>query len=434
MHIYMVSGLAEVEIAGNQSMKNTIKYLSEFGHKISIFSFLPQNYATLQNPKKIFNSDVDFHRLPAGLSYILYAGKNIKDTIGRWMWGKNEEVGSAQREEYNFLGRVFYIILLFLFYLPFEFARVSYYFYKKKPDIFYGLNYQGALVASLLARFYRKPIITRFYGASDIKERELLTLKNRFLCLDIICGMKSYSNAVIMTNDGTRGDKKLKLMGIDESKIHFWMNGLDIDDLVLPAGWEPDKFKEELGLKEKKIIIMISRLSKWKKVDRGINCVHKLIKEFKMNDVALIIIGEGPEMENLKKLLEKLGIKNEVIFIGGVQHREVYKYFTISDIFMTLYDISNLGNPLLEAMYFSLPIVTLDDGSTEYLLRNNYNSLLVKTDNIESELPLNVKKLLDNELLSREIGRNAKKTFEEKVISWKERMKLEDALIRKVVG
>ncbi|MEW6409349.1 MAG: glycosyltransferase family 4 protein [Nitrospirota bacterium] len=430
MHIYMVSGLAEIEIAGNQSMKNTIKHLSEFGHKISVFSFLPQNYATLQNPKKIFNSGVEFHRLPAGLSYILYAGKNIKDTIGRW--GRNGEGRSAQREEYNFLGRVFYIILLFLFYLPFEFARVSYYFYKKKPDIFYGLNYQGALVASLLARIYRKPVVTRFYGASDIKERELLTLKNRFLCLDIICGMKSYSNAVIMTNDGTRGDKKLKLMGIDESKIHFWMNGLDIDDLVLPAGWEPDKFKEGRGLKGKKIIIMISRLSKWKKVDRGINCVHKLIKAFKMNDVALIIIGEGPEMESLKKLTERLGIKNEVRFIGGVPHREVYKYFTISNIFMTLYDISNLGNQLLEAMYFGLPIVTLDDGSTEDLLKNNYNSLLVKTDDIESELPLNVKKLLDNELWSREIGRNAKKTFEEKVISWKERMRLEDALIRKV--
>ncbi len=434
MNIYVISGLSDIETFGNQSMKNTIKYLSEFGYRISVFTFFPNDKNRLQDPKKIFNSDVRFYRLPAVLTPLLYLGKNFSDAFG----GNGREAGrgdkSAQRQEYSVVQRIFYIAFLFLFYLPFEFLRVSFCLFREKSDLFYGLNYQGAVVASLLARVYNRPVVTRFYGASDIGEKELSTIKDRLLCLDVICGMKSYSDAIIMTDDGTQGDKKLKFLNVDEDKIHFWMNGLDTDDLILPEKWEPDRFKERLGLKGKRIIIMVSRLAKWKRVDRGIRCLNILISEFKMRDVALLIIGDGPEKRGLEELAHGLGVRGSVFFLGGVPHKEIYKYFSISDVFLSLYDISNLGNPLLEALYSSVPIVTLNDNSTNYLLNDGYNALLVDKDDAGYKVAQKVKSLLDEEALREAIGRNAKKTFSEKVLSWKERMRLEDDLIKKIAS
>jgi glycosyltransferase involved in cell wall biosynthesis len=438
--ILMISGLADVEVAGNQSLKNGIKYLSEFGYRIKVFTFMPENYPNLQDVRKIFNSDVEFHRLPVFLSFILNFGKGIKDLIGKR--GKNF---SQQREtvsnrfpgtylrEYNPVGRIFYIIFLFLLYIPIELSRVLIYSFIHKPDIIYGVNCQGAVVASLLGRLLKKPIITRFHGIA-ITEYDLAKWKNRVFVLDEIAGLTAKTNAVVMTNDGTKGDKILKILNVDQNKIFFWMNGLDVDNLRPSDDWNSNNFKKELGLENKKLILMTSRLATWKRVDRGIRCIYKLIKEHEMADIILLIAGNGPEKQNLENLTLDLGLKESVRFLGGIPHKEIFKYYSIADIFLSLFDISNLGNPLLEAMYFSLPIVTLDDGSTRHLLRNEYNSILVKIENSENELPIKVKMLLDDESLRKKIGQNTGETFKEKVLSWKERMELEHRLIQSLIG
>ena len=111
--IFMVSGFTDVEVAGNQSFRNTIKYLSDFGYSIDVFTFMLEDYPNLQDPGKIFNQNVKFYRLPGMLSPVIKAGKMIKDLIGKRRVTEEEsissEVGTYLRE-YNFTGRIFYII------------------------------------------------------------------------------------------------------------------------------------------------------------------------------------------------------------------------------------------------------------------------------------------------------------------------------------
>ncbi len=277
--IFLITGFSDISVWGNQSMKNCIKYLSEFGYQIRVFTFLPKNYPNLQDPKNIFNSKVEFHRSPNILSYLLNFGRRVKDSIGRWKLNPKEkqEVKSSQTveyyEEYNSVGRMFYIIFLFVLYLPVELLRTSFYYLKAKPDIFYGVNCQGAVVASLLGRIFDKPVITRFHGTS-VREENLEKFKDRLLRLDEITGMKIHSDAIVMGNDGTKGDKILKLLNVNEAKIYYWMNGLDFDDLILPSDWNPENFRQRLGLRGHKTILMISRLAKWKRVDRGCGREH----------------------------------------------------------------------------------------------------------------------------------------------------------------
>lgn len=439
--IFLISGLCGgIQVAGNQSIKNTIKYLSEFGHDVFVFSFLPENYPGLENPRNVF-PNINFYTMPRILSFIFYLGRKIKNSIGKKSKFKETEISTSYTlaqtvryfEEYNVFGRFSYLILSFALCLPFEILRCLYLYFRYRPDIFYGYEVQGALVSSILGRILGKPVITRFQGTCLITLNDLSTLKNRILSLDSICAMKTPADAIIMANDGTMGDTVLKSLGVDERKICFWVNGLDMADLTLESGFDPEKFKAEMGLHGKKVILMLSKLKLSKRVDRGIYCMYRLFEEYDgKKDVVLLIIGDGTERVKLENLAESLKIKDSVRFLGSKPHVEVAKYYAISDIFLSLYDISNLGNPVLEALYYGLPIVTIDDGSTSHLLRDGYNAFLLKKEGIESGLHLAVKELLENEALREQMGKNASGTFAEKCLSWQERMKLEDALIRRL--
>jgi len=433
----MINGLSDLEAVGNQSLRNTIRYLSEFGYHIEVFTFMPKNYPDLQDPKLIFNSKVEFHRLPDVFSFVLNFGKRVKDVIGRRpdytsRQGKASETWGTFLREYKPAGRILYLGFLFILYLPIELLRVLTYSLAQKPDLIYGVNCQGSVVAGLLGRLLKKPVVTRFHGAS-VSEYDLANLKNRLFVLDEIAGMKAPADAIIVTNDGTKGDAILRNLHVKEDKVHFWMNGVDIDDLSLPNGWNPSQFKHTLGLEGKKVILMASRLETWKRVDRGIRCLHKLIIDCKLENVVLLIVGDGPDRESLEKLGENLGVADSVRFAGPIPHKNVAKYYTVADIFLSLYDISNLGNPLLEAMYFGLPIVTIDDGTTDCLLKDGHNSLLVQADNLGDEMPQKVKMLLDDPSLREILGQNAKETFREKVLSWEQRIRLEDGLLKDIL-
>ncbi len=436
--IFLISGLTDIETVGNQSFKNNIKYLSEFGYRVHAFTFMPEDYPNLQDPKAIFGDCVVFHRLPWPLSSLLNLGKRTKDVIGR-RGGTPEQsnvvpdkaVGTYLKE-YNPLGRIFYLVFLFILYLPIELLRTLYFSLKCKPNLIYGVNCQGTVVASLLGKLLGKPVITRYFGVC-ISESDVVKLSSRMFVLDEIAGLVANTTATVMTNDGTGGDKILKLLQVDERKINFWMNGFDAEHLRLPGNWDALGFKRDLGVENKKVIMMISRLATWKRVDRGINCVHKLVKEHGMKNIVLLIAGEGPARADLQTLAESLGVSDVVRFLGGVPHKELCKFLSISDVFLNLFDVSNLGNPLLEALYFNVPVVTIDDKSMAGLLENNVDALLVKIENLEEELPLQVKRILEEESLREAIRRNAKSTFEKKVLSWEERMRLEDKLIQDIL-
>lgn len=441
--LFLIGGLADVDLATNQSLKNAIKFLSEFGHRIHFFGAFPANYRILQDPKKIFNGRVFFHRSPHFLTPLFDFAKLLKNTFG--MSKKKEQrinrLRAAQKiqyhDEYNLLGRLFFIYFFFVYALI-EAFRISYYYFKFKPDLFYGIGGPGSALATLFGRLFGKPAVQRWHGAIGYTAEDVQRIKTRlfdkFLTLDGAFAKLLPSDAVILTDDGSWGDKLFRQVGVPPEKIHLWRNGLDLEDMTLPPDWNPEAFKKSLGLQDRKILIMVSRLVLWKRLDRGIEGLFRLVKKYNLRDVTLLILGDGQARGELEALTQELGVGDCVRFLGPIPHDQVVQYYSIADVFMSLYDLSNLGNPLLEAMYCGLPIVSVDDGSTAELLQDAYNAFLVPHERLEEDLPLKLEMLLTDASLRAAMGANARKTFGEKVLSWKDRMLLEDELIRKLLS
>lgn len=294
-------------------------------------------------------------------------------------------------------------------------------------DVIYGYEIYGVPVARFLARIWGVPMVARFQGTSFGVGWE----GRRFRCLrawEHYIGLKIPADLVIMTNDGTQGDRVLQSLGVNMSKVRFWLNGVEWDNFrAMP---EPSEARFSLRLNHKHVLLCVSRLVSWKRVDRSIRALPEIVKEFP--DTILVVVGDGPERKNLERLAFELGIRDHVRFEGAVLHAEVPKYLAAADIFLSFYDWSNVGNPLLEAMMAGKCIVTLNNGDTGQFIQNGVNGVLLEYDELP-RLPEIVKELLADEECRKRLGANARKFAEEHFWSWEERIEAEITEVQKLI-
>ena len=75
-------------------------------------------------------------------------------------------------------------------------------------------------------------------------------------------------------------------------------------------------------------LLTIGRLSK----EKGYNILIDIISDINFKNFKLTIIGNGPEKENLKKLVIKKGLKKKILFLG--EKKNVNQYFKNCDLFI----------------------------------------------------------------------------------------------------
>ena len=294
----------------------------------------------------------------------------------------------------------------------------------KKYDIkvLYGYEIHGVLAAFLCKLIYGNKLIYihRFMGTwltNYYNRKKRLKL---FLNYDAIFALKLDSDLLIMTNDGTEGDKALKIFDSKSLKNYkFWVNGVDEQKLSTN---EKEKFKRELKLDKEFIFLSVSRLESWKRVDR----IIKSLAILKDLNFKYFIVGDGQLKNELEIQVKNYNLEKKVVFVGAVSNQNVKKYLNIADVFFSLYDLSNVGNPLLEAIRANKIIFTLNNGDTKKWINHKQNGFIY---DIDDKLYENIAKDIDSLItlpnLKEKILINVQITEKEKLFTWKERMKNE---------
>ena len=160
---------------------------------------------------------------------------------------------------------------------------------------------------------------------------------------------------------------------------------------IIPTGIEIEKFykekielikinnkKIELGITSNDLVVLfVGRVASEKSIDFLINNHNNLLKKNK--NIKLLIVGDGPDLEEYKKLSKKYKIEDKIIFTGKVPWEDIPLYYNLSDIFVTASHTETQGLTVVEAMAASLPVIALDDesfkntvidGLTGYLFKN----------------------------------------------------------------
>ena len=130
----------------------------------------------------------------------------------------------------------------------------------------------------------------------------------------------------------------------------------------------------------KKNLVFVGRIAPNKKqenVIRAFYCYKKLNPESR-----LILVGSSKGMENYYERLQKyanaLGIGDDVIFPVHIKFSEILAYYRLADAFVCMSEHEGFCVPLVEAMFFDVPVIAYDTsaisdtlGGSGVLLDNN---------------------------------------------------------------
>lgn len=115
---------------------------------------------------------------------------------------------------------------------------------------------------------------------------------------------------------------------------------------------------------------------------KGIEHLLKAVQTLRRNgsEVVLDIVGDGPQMSDLKEIGRNLGIDDHVTFHGRVPFGpELFKFYSESDVFVLPSNSEGIPKTLIEAMAHQTPIVATRVGGIPDLLRRSQGGILVDT-------------------------------------------------------
>lgn len=109
---------------------------------------------------------------------------------------------------------------------------------------------------------------------------------------------------------------------------------------------------------------VIARLADENEVDMVIKAFHLYLKKYSSQNIKLLIIGGGPNNQELKNLTQQLTIQNQVIFYGFVTEEKKRIILANCDffIFPRAWELDGFGVTTIEAMSLGLPVLTTDFG------------------------------------------------------------------------
>ena len=179
---------------------------------------------------------------------------------------------------------------------------------------------------------------------------------------------------------------------------------VDKNIYIIPTGIEIERFyvenvdkkkvnsiKEKLKIKDGSFnIVFVGRLAKEKNVDLLLSAQKEIIKKNK--NINLIIIGDGPDMEEYKETSKKLGIDKNTFFTGKVPWEEVPLYYRIADVFATASTTETQGLTVIEAMAASIAPICIDDESFRNTVIDGLNGRIFKTEDEYIKIVLELSK------------------------------------------
>lgn len=148
---------------------------------------------------------------------------------------------------------------------------------------------------------------------------------------------------------------------------------------MIPCGVDKNEFKKNVKKFQNPTIITIARLAKYKNLKTLVFAFAHL--STKIKDARLIIIGKGPEFNNLKNLVRVLKIESKVKFLSNLTREELIKIICASHIFCQPSLVEGFGIATLEAAAAGLPYVNSDIATHREVNRGGQGGFLVDPQN-----------------------------------------------------
>jgi phosphatidylinositol alpha-1,6-mannosyltransferase len=191
-----------------------------------------------------------------------------------------------------------------------------------------------------------------------------------------------------------------------------------VDDQAFHPGVDGSAVRAAHGLGDRPVVVCVSRLVARKGQDmliRSLPLIHRRVP-----DAAVLIVGDGPRRGDLERLVDKLGLRRDVVFTGAQAWGETPAYFAAGDVFCMPtrtrkagFEIEGLGIVYLEASACGLPVVVGDSGGAPDAVQDGVTGYVVN-GRAADEIAERVSALLLDRELAREMGERGRRWVEQR--------------------
>ncbi|KMY54595.1 N-acetyl-alpha-D-glucosaminyl L-malate synthase [Bacillus sp. FJAT-27231] len=180
-----------------------------------------------------------------------------------------------------------------------------------------------------------------------------------------------------------------------------------IDERVYRRRPANDPLRKELGIAEEdKVIMHVSNFRSVKRVPDVVRVFRKLREHM---PAKLLLVGDGPEMTIVCKLVSELNLEHCVLFLGKQDNLE--ELYALSDLVLLLSEKESFGLVLLEAMACGVPCIGTNVGGIPEVIENEKNGFISEVGDIESMAKQALQLLTDDAFYQR-MSEEALKTVE----------------------
>jgi len=214
---------------------------------------------------------------------------------------------------------------------------------------------------------------------------------------------------------------ELEALGVPEEKRCMIPNGVTPSMFFTPSEKRITQLREKLSIPENGLVVFaLGRIVLKKGFDVLIQTLSHVQKE--VQDVTVIIGGDGSDLSRLKTLAEAEGISNIIRFPGTINRADVPTYFHLCDLFVLPAVFDPKGNVdgcptvILEAMACGKPVVSSEISGIPIVVKDGETGLLVGEKNVDA-LATAIISLLENPVKREQFGRAGQQRIQQE-LTW----------------
>lgn len=196
----------------------------------------------------------------------------------------------------------------------------------------------------------------------------------------------------------------LETYGLKNKNIYIIPTGLELETFN-PANknqLEIEKIKKQYNLDDKFVITFLGRIAPEKSIEVVIEAIKEVVK--KKSNVVCLIVGGGPQLDELKELVKKDEIEDFIIFTGPQPAPMVPSFYHVSNLFVSASISETQGLTYIEAMASGVPVIARHDDQLEDIIDDKVNGFFFYQPDELSNLLLDV--------MSRNLDSVKEKAFE----------------------
>ena len=187
-------------------------------------------------------------------------------------------------------------------------------------------------------------------------------------------------------------DETNKLFNI-KKEIHVIPNFIELDKIRNES--QISCHRSVMAKKEERIVTHISNFRKVKRIPDVVKIFYKIQQQI---PAKLMMVGDGPEKSRAEQLCKELGIEDKVIFFGN--SNEIDQILSYSDLFLLPSETESFGLAALEAMAWSVPVISSNSGGLPEVNFDGISGYLSNVGDVDSMAENALKILFDDATLA----------------------------------